>query len=406
MKYFYFLLLTFLFSITGCKDEGTKPLEFSPGYQQDIPWLSLADSPWPMNHHDPQSTGRSKYAGPISGIINWEIDSVYMKSGISIGVDSTIYFVSIDKPGLYAVRPDGTIKWICKEVSSNQEVITTPLVAKDGTIYVGGGLNGILYAVNKDGILKWQLPTLGFLYHVGLNIGIDGTIYLLNGNTQTTAKLVAVNPSGSIDWYYENPMINYSTYSGTSISPDGKTIYVPGNGPSIFAIDLQTHQPKWSFGQSKFVNIPVIDSDGNIYLLSRSDTINEGKTSIFCLNSEGNIRWSFILNKDHKLLDGTIDKFGNYYFAYDSLYSIDFNGRLRWKLSLNGITGSIVNDKDGNIYFTLDKPPQVIYAVDNYGILKWTSYLGDQLTGQSPAIGSNKTIYIPSWKSTKIFSVK
>lgn len=29
--------------------------------QYDIVWESLADSPWPMFHHDPQSTGRSKY---------------------------------------------------------------------------------------------------------------------------------------------------------------------------------------------------------------------------------------------------------------------------------------------------------------------------------------------------------
>ncbi len=32
--------------------------------QQHIPWLSLADSPWPFMRGDMQATGRSKYIGP------------------------------------------------------------------------------------------------------------------------------------------------------------------------------------------------------------------------------------------------------------------------------------------------------------------------------------------------------
>lgn len=32
--------------------------------QVDIPWQTLADSPWPMIKHDPQLTGRSPYKGP------------------------------------------------------------------------------------------------------------------------------------------------------------------------------------------------------------------------------------------------------------------------------------------------------------------------------------------------------
>ena len=410
MKYFYFLLLTFLFSITGCKDEGTKPQEFSPGYQQDIPWPSLADSPWPMNHHDPQSTGRSKYAGPISGIINWEIDSVYMKSGISIGPDSTIYFVSIIRKGLFAVRPDGSIKWILKDVVDNSEVYTTPLIARDGTIYIGGGLNGKLYAVNPDGKIKWELQTPAFIYHVGLNIGKDGTIYLLSGSPQTTAKLIAISPNGTIDWYFENPNINYGSSGGTAISPDGKTIYIPGIGPSLFAVDLETHLLKWSFGQSRYQSIPTVNSEGDIYLLAKSDTVNSGKTSLYCLYPDGTIKWSFIHQQfiNAVFLEGTLDKYGNFYFASDTLFSLDYNGKLRWKLSLNnGSGGFLINDVNGNIYLNVDfSYPLKYYAVDNNGNLLWIADLGNQFGGFSSAIGTNKIIYIPTLKSEKVFSIK
>ena len=61
-----FLIIILLIFISCRKDttgiETEEPLP--PGYQQDIPWPSLADSPWPINHGDPQSTGRSKYPGP------------------------------------------------------------------------------------------------------------------------------------------------------------------------------------------------------------------------------------------------------------------------------------------------------------------------------------------------------
>ena len=62
------LILLILFAnlllLTACEDEVIQSPPKPPGYQEDIPWPSLADSPWPMNHHDPQSSGRSKFIGP------------------------------------------------------------------------------------------------------------------------------------------------------------------------------------------------------------------------------------------------------------------------------------------------------------------------------------------------------
>ena len=44
----------------SCKESPITPSESPkpPGYQEDIPWPSLADSPWPMFYGNPQNNGR------------------------------------------------------------------------------------------------------------------------------------------------------------------------------------------------------------------------------------------------------------------------------------------------------------------------------------------------------------
>jgi len=94
IKIFILLILTFLIT-TSC--DLTDPKKDKPkpeGYQEDIPWPSLADSPWPMFHGNPLGSNRSKYEGPISGIIEWTQDSVFMLSGTVIGKNNMIYGMS------------------------------------------------------------------------------------------------------------------------------------------------------------------------------------------------------------------------------------------------------------------------------------------------------------------------
>ena len=103
------ILITFLLSTTiYCQQ------------QIDIPWPTLANSPWPMIKHDPQLTGRSPYAGPKIPTIKWTLDLPYgVFSGPVIGEDGTLYvgtraylyFVGDTTNYFYAINPDGTIKW-------------------------------------------------------------------------------------------------------------------------------------------------------------------------------------------------------------------------------------------------------------------------------------------------------
>ncbi len=266
----------------SCDDEGIAPLIDSPGRQQEIPWPSLADSPWPMNHGNPQSTGRSKYVGPSVGMIDWTFD-LYSEASAAIGADSTIYVVgSLAARGLYALSPDGTLnRRIILDQSAAHPM--TPLVGAGGTIYVGGNNDGNLYAVNADGTINWTFSVDPPLGQVGINIGLDGTIYFVTGRNNT---LYAVNPDGTLKWQLSDSRFYRGDLSAMSFSPDGRILYVPGVNTTVLAIDVESQTIKWNFGNSEvYPMAPVVNSEGHIYVLAVADTLNSGMPSLFSLTT-------------------------------------------------------------------------------------------------------------------------
>ena len=75
------------------------------------------------------------------------------------------------------------VKW---QFSADDEIVSTPALAADGTIYVpsqdvGKGQNGSnlfsLYSLHPQGAIKWRLPVDALLEH-GPAIASDGTVYV------------------------------------------------------------------------------------------------------------------------------------------------------------------------------------------------------------------------------------
>lgn len=405
-------LFIFLFIISCRKDttgiENEDPLP--PGYQQDIPWPSLADSPWPMHHGDPQSTGRSKYAGPQEGVIDWKIDTLYTRSAVSIGLDSIIYFSSSYSPsqGLYAVYPSGDLKWKIPEIASTLNS-TTPLISADSIIYVASA--AAVVAINSNGTFKWIYSSDNRIRSIGTNIGLDGIFYFISDNN----NIVALSPTGQLKWELNDSRISHYLTSGISFSPDGSTIYASGLDVSVVAINILSQEIEWTFGEISLYCTPLIDSNGYIYVLSKIDSINEGKPSLFSIYPDGNIRWSYVHNNPlfrdfPSYLEGTIDKYGNYYFAFDSLYSVAYDGKLNWKIPLDGnATSALVCDKNNIIYVIveLDGAMQKIIAVDSEGNIIWELNTPNHpFTGYSPALGKNERLYVPTFRDSDFYTIK
>ncbi len=105
--------------------------------------------------------------------------------GIAVGPDGTIYAAA---DGLYAVHPDGTLKW--KFSPGVTHCASTPALADDGTVYVGCQ-DDMLYAVGPTGLKRWDVRT-GDDVDSSPAIGPDGTIYVGSDDH----KLWAVSPPG------------------------------------------------------------------------------------------------------------------------------------------------------------------------------------------------------------------
>jgi len=147
------------------------------------------------------------YAINPDGSLKWryKTDDLII-SPAAIGEDGTIYFGSGDKH-IYALNTNGTLKWRYKTKVWD---FTSPAIGADGVIYIGSSnrypywrthrdffhRNFYVYAINPDGSLKWRYKVKSHISDPTL--GPDGTLYFTCSKRlyalQTTSLGLADSP--------------------------------------------------------------------------------------------------------------------------------------------------------------------------------------------------------------------
>ncbi|MCD4666110.1 MAG: PQQ-binding-like beta-propeller repeat protein [Bacteroidales bacterium] len=399
-KYTAILVLSIYLCISGCSKTSTGPEEKTDpiGYQKDIDWPTLADSPWPMFQNNPQSTGRSRYQGPQKGIIAKKItlDSGSDLSFITIGKNNNYYLAignfCADSTGeadayLFSYNSQGLPNWYVN-IEGN-ELFSSPLIDQDGIIYIGSK-DGVFYAINPDGSVKWKYDAASpiFTGYGGPNIGLDGTIYF-----GTRDALFAINQEGQLLW-------SKSEYQHTRVvfSCDGNTMYVQHNSEGLDALDLNGNLIwRFHFSTERWMFHPIVDSNDRVYLFA-------DRSTIYALDKNGRLEWEFSIDqyrqRDVDTIDQTIaptlDNIGNFYFTTtDDLYSIDYFGKLRWIIHGMGSAGShLICDNDNNVFLTKLNRGNVL-SISNTGVLNWILTLNcSEMITCSPAISSDSQFII------------
>jgi hypothetical protein len=276
-------------------------------------------------------------------------------------------------------------------------VFCSPIISKDGTIYITDTSNSYLYAISKEGIIKWGIDLSEYGISLLVNsvtIGKNNTIYI-NSND---FGIYAVIDNGSTVTFkgfaysgypISNTLIgNNDILYVVSYLPDGmgveEGIYLVGvnqtTGSVVNYIELISLVTN-TFGIS--ISGLGIGSDGTIYAVS------------YYIDSEDS----------------------NYYYG---LYAVNTDFTLKWSyIESGGATLSAFSNPsiatDGTIYFVasiFETAGEVImYAINPDGSLKWTSLLSESgLSYSSPTIGNNGAIYICVANidddTTTLFSIK
>lgn len=369
--------------------------------QQVIQWASLANSKWPMSFNNPQATGRTEVVGPKTPNILWKVNKLYGTSnGPVIGNTGTLYFGTDYNQSFFAIDPDTTLIW---QYDGGRVNFTAGGIVIDANenIYFGSG-NDNLYSLDQYGNLNWKFPTEGDAWSPMINIGLDTTIYF----TSYDNYLYAVNNEGNEFWRIsiESGFKN----SAPVISPEGETIYICGADSNLYALNLDSTL-KWNYSCPKVDSVPIIDSQGNIYIIYYIENTSSVLKSI---KPDGSVRWEYSFeNESDYPFEATpcIDSNGSIMIANrEKLIAIDFNGRLRWEDSIEpapeDIHCPLACDAEGKVYFGCTFGTYY-YCYSNDGDLLWYLLLEGHEVDNSPAFGEDGTLYIGVHKGPNKYSM-
>lgn len=303
------------------------------------------------------SSGHALVALTPGGEEKWTIDLPAPVRTTPLIGDQALFFGSYDG-SFRSVSFLGERLWQTEpEDLSHRISLSSPAMAKDGTVYYGDH-GGWLRAISSDGTPLWSFPTEEYI-RAAPAIGEDGTIYFGSYD----GVFYALNPDGSVKWSYAT---GANIDSPAAIAPDG-TIYFGSSNAQVYALNPDGTE-KWVSDKlvkgSQFFTSPALGHDGTLYVgtngmtpVGTSQSLQEASYPLIALSPDGDTRWEFsvphwIRSAPAVVSDGTI-----YFGSWDgNLYALSAEGEFKWKVSLGevaveqAIEASPAVAPDGTIY--------------------------------------------------------
>jgi outer membrane protein assembly factor BamB len=325
-------------------------------------------------------TGLSPVVSSQTGRLQ-QIGWPYFTNGIITGgavvASGTVYEGSADGR-LYAINPNGLVKWAVK-LGTN--IASTPTVGPNGLLYVVNSA-GKLYSVSSSGKARY-LRSLG----LGAPAVVSYGRALYAGGAH---GIYALGLNGQRRWYHHTA----AEVTGISAGPHGgvfATTAKTTKSSQVIAL-TKSGKTRWAGKVIGFANAPTVGSSGNIYVTTQAGYL-------VALNSAGKLRWSRRV-QGVIAASATLRRSGGVYIGMGipghngSLRAFNSAGKQLWsyRTSDSNFDSPTVGG-DGTIYFGSDN--NNIYALSSHGKLKW-SYPTGGAVESSPAIGPDGTLYVGS----------
>lgn len=350
------------------------------------------NSPWPMFRHDARHTATSQYQDPIASGMPWSSATGGGLSSPAIAADGTIY-IGGASGNLRAVNPDGTIKW--SFAAGTGATRSTPAIADDGTVYIGG-TNGRVYAVNPNGTQKWNSGNLTGTSEISGSptIGADGTIYIGSRN----GNLYAMNPDGTRKWFRSVGAVHMGS---PCIGADG-VVYI-GGGFNLSAVNPDG-TVKWVYPTGYTIqSSPALSPDGTrVYVGSCDAYLHAVNTA------DGTMAWQTTVPLIPASTSSSVAVAPNGMLYIGSngasasmgggaLFAIDPNGEIVWEYqTAYDIRSSPAVNADGTV--VIGVMDGFVYAFNPDGTKKWQFLTSASASGiyGSPAIAADGSVVVQS----------
>ena len=421
--------------------------ETNPVYNNTNYTLNKSNPIWPDIFANNQSNGQSKNLGPQNNTTKWVFNTSSDNGigGQTIGADGTIYFTSnVNETGtLYALNPDGTVKW--NVTFENLESSVAPTIGDNGLIYIMSDYEvPVLTAINPDGTIRWQYTFREYESNVASYpvIGKDGSILVglnLYDDDNDFAKIYSINPDGTLKWTYKihRGVEDFIYTFFNSVGQDG-TFYVGSYfetenlEPSL--IESFTFRPfnyqgvlnainpdgtlkwnytftenlykSWGIGSASWGS--AVGPDGTIYAAVTSVIDEIEEVHLYAFNPSGTVKWmqtindgthNFVISLPSVASNGVVylsTMFGTSdENAFNNLHAFGPNGTKLWNYTQpalgEGFSSQVIGT-DGTIYLASLGSPLI--ALNPDGTEKWE--YNHPVYG-IPSINKDGTLYIGIW---------
>jgi outer membrane protein assembly factor BamB len=275
------------------------------------------------------------------------------------------------------------IQW---QFSADDEIVSTPALGEDGTIYFTSRQS--LYALAADGKMKWR-------YFPGAELGSspmvgpDGSIYIVDAG----CVMHALNPDGSKRWITQMGAALASN-GGLAASCGRPATPARGVGDLLlvgnFSDSLRAVDPNSGMIIDQFKDVYGPDSPE---ILKTGGAV-EGGGALQFFDPAGRVSWTIRLSDGPRTLPfrtAAIAKEGVIAVAgWDNKFHVyDFDGRPKWEFPGDWTTNPVIA-ADGTIYIGNFES---VVALSAAGAQIWKAAV--PIAG-APALAADGTIYVPS----------
>jgi outer membrane protein assembly factor BamB len=324
---------------------------------------------------DAQHTGRSPFRAPHTvPAIEWRVRARHRVFASPLARErGGCIFAGVDG-GVHALDVNGVERWARL---FDHEIFATPSLW--GHLVLAGRVGGAVTAIDPRGNAAWEFAA---------SEDVDAPIVVQGANAYVASHgVTALSRDGHVRWTATTPG---HIVGAPGVTCDGNTVYAADVLGNLVAIRAESGEivHRTAIGQRVYGGILVLD-DGGVVLGTR-----DGHVRAF--GPDGNARWDFATRDE---IHGTpaLSRDGVVVIGSDDggVYGIRAqDGTQVFRTATSGrVRASAIFDNEGFVF--IGSEDDTLYALEPNGTLAWRLSIGADID-DSVAIGGDSTVYVGS----------